>query len=244
MSMVKKTAAIIDMHTHILPGVDDGSRSLEESCRMLEHAAEQGVQAVIATPHYSRRQGTDGLQELAELLQEKIRKTLPHFCVYLGQETYYHDDLTERLRSGQALSLAGSRYVLVEFDPMVSYAKLFQGVRRLLQAGYVPVLAHMERYLCLRQGENLEDLAGSGCLFQMNYESLKGSRFNRETGWCRKQVSQGRIQFLGTDMHRLDHRPPDIDGAWRWLERHVAPEVLEAIAHGNPMRLIQDEKIG
>lgn len=211
---------------------------------MLEKSYEQGVQAVIATPHYSRRQGSDGLQKLAERLQEKIRKTLPHFCVYLGQETYYHEELVEHLKAGRALTLAGSRYVLVEFEPMVPYPKLFQGIRRLLQAGYVPVLAHMERYMCLRQGGNLEDLAGSGCIFQMNYESLAGNVFNREAGWCRKQVHLGRIQLLGSDMHRMDYRPPEIESAWKWLEKHVGQEMLNGMAFGNPMRLIRDEKIG
>lgn len=242
--MIKKTAALIDIHAHILPGVDDGSRSMEESIKLLELVSEQGVQAVIATPHYSRRRGTDGLIELAEELQNKIREKLPDFSVYPGQETYYHEGLVENLRAGKALTMAGSRYVLVEFDPGAAYSKLHQGIRGLLQAGYVPVLAHMERYLCLRQKENLEDLTGSGCLFQMNYESLAGSLLDREIRWCRRQVSLGKIQFLGTDMHRTDYRPPELKAALRWLERHVDQELLKAMCFENPMHMIRDEKIG
>lgn len=241
MRSIRRT--IIDVHAHIIPTVDDGAGSLSEACAMLKQAASQGITAVIATPHYSRRQGADRLPELVKQLQEHIRDSLPGFCVYLGQETYYNEALTEHLKSGKALSLAGSRYVLVEFEPKVSYQTLFRGIRKLLQAGYVPVLAHMERYRCLRQEEMLEDLDGSGCIFQMNYESLEGSHWNREARWCRKQVRLGRIQLLGTDMHRLDYRPPKIDAAWKWLENHIEQELLADMCYENPMRIIRDEKI-
>ncbi len=241
--MENRVKALIDIHTHVLPGVDDGARTIEEACRMIKKASEQGVQAVIATPHYSRRRETDGFAELAGILQERVRKTLPDFSVYLGQETYYHEELVERLKMGRALTLAGSRYVLVEFEPMVPYQTLYRGIRKLTSAGYVPVLAHMERYLCLRQERNLEDLEGSGCIFQMNYGSLEGSWLHREVRWCRKQAVLGRIQLLGTDMHRMDYRPPEITGAFKWLEGHVSQELVDRMTWKNPMHLIRDEKI-
>ncbi len=238
---IKRT--IIDVHAHILPGVDDGSRSMEESFRMLERAAAQGLTAVIATPHYSRRRKPEEYMELAAKLQQHIREKIPDMKIYLGQETYYHEELDESLRSGKALSMNGSRYVLAEFDPGAPYQTLFRGLRKLILAGYVPVLAHMDRYLCLRQEINLDDLAGSGCIFQMNYESLEGKWLQKDVRWCRRQVGQGRIQLLGTDMHRMDYRPPQIDGAWKWLESHVSETMLRAMTYDNPMRLIQDKKI-
>ena len=110
---MKLQTRIIDVHAHVIPEVDDGSREMEESLEMLKMAAEQGVCAVIATPHDSRRRKSVDLQERVWQLQDQIQKKYPDFCVYVGQETYYHSDLKERLKKGEAYTMAGSRYVLV-----------------------------------------------------------------------------------------------------------------------------------
>ena len=93
---------IIDVHAHVIPGVDDGSRVMRESVSLLKRAAEQGIVGVIATPHYSRRHVLTGLKERAARVQEAIRETYPDFFVYPGQETFYHNELTDRLRAGEA----------------------------------------------------------------------------------------------------------------------------------------------
>ncbi len=232
---------IIDVHTHILPGVDDGSPNMEESVRMLQLAAEQGITAVIATPHASRRSGAEKLKPLAAELRERIREVIPGFELYLGQETFYREDLPERLKSGNAISIEESRYVLVEFEPSVPYSRLYQGLRKLTESGYKPVLAHMERYRCLRDA-GCGELLSLGCKLQMNYESLQGHWFQKEVRWCRKQVQDGTIHLLGSDMHRMDFRPPNILPARTWLESHIDEAHLRRMQYENPLHLIQNEK--
>lgn len=239
--MIEIKNQIIDIHTHILPGVDDGSKTMEESCQMLRAAAKQGVTAVIATPHDSRRYGCTELQMLVRQLEQRIQKLYPEFRIYLGQETYYVEELTEALKVGDARTLNGSRYVLVEFQPRVSYQMLSRGIRQLFLSGYTPVLAHMERYLCLRQEKNLCDLLESGCKLQMNYESIQGSWIHTDVRWCRKQVKQGRIHLLGSDMHRMDYRPPELEEAIRWLNGHVEAWLTERMTYHNPLRIINNE---
>lgn len=234
---------VIDIHAHILPGVDDGCRTMEESCRMLELAAEQGVVAVIATPHYSRRQQCEALKDLAEQVRSRIHELYPDLAVYLGQELYYHEELADAIKMGTALTLNDSRYALIEFQPEVSYQMLYRGVRQLLLSGHIPVLAHMERYLCLRNAKNLADLMGSGCKLQMNYESIYGSRFNPDVRWCRQQILRGRIHLLGTDMHRMDYRPPELKKAMRWLTDHVDAETVGRMTYQNPLRIINNEQM-
>lgn len=233
---------IIDVHAHIIPGVDDGARVMRESVRMLKLAAEQGVVGVIATPHYSRRHVLNGLKERAADVQKAIRETYPDFFVYPGQETFYHAELAERLKAGEAYTMANSRYVLVEFDPSVPYRELFQGIRKLVSSGYHPILAHMERYVCLRKA-GTEELRSCGCKLQMNYESLQGSWFSSETRWCRKQVEQGVIQLLGTDMHRINSRPPKITESIKWLENHVSPDYIDRLTRRNALHIIRNENI-
>lgn len=229
---------IIDVHAHVLPGVDDGAREWKESMRMLMLAAAQGITGVVATPHYSRRHELHGLEEKTAELEHRIRRFYPDFHVYLGQELYYHEDLLERMKQGIGRTIAGGSHVLVEFDPSVPYSQLLQGVRRLRLGGYKPVLAHVERYGCLRQ-EGTEELISGGCLLQMNYDSLNGHFYQPEVRWCRRQVEEGRIHLLGSDMHRMDYRPPEITEALKWLKNHISPERLEQILHQNPVQIIE-----
>ena len=242
---------MIDIHAHVLPGVDDGARTIEESCALIEQAVKSGFRAIIATPHYSRRRGAEGCAEALEQLRSAIHEIpqIPDdFELYLGQETYYHEELVDNLKAGKALTMAGSRYVLVEFDTSVSFQTMSRAMRRLLTSGYVPILAHMERYACLREEKNLHSICGSGCLMQMNYESLDGHWFSREVRWCRKQVLEGNIHFLGTDMHRTDYRPPKIEKAMMWLKKSVTKKklssrLLKNMTRSNAEKMLRNEKI-
>ncbi len=224
-------SGIVDVHAHVIPGIDDGARTVEEASLMIRQAYAQGITAVVATPHYSRRhsslEGTERLRRLADEVRQALCQMELDVSLYLGQELFYHESLIEALKEGRALTISDSAYVLVEFEPSVAYEGLYRGIRALFSAGYKPILAHMERYQCLRQEEHLTDFIRSGCLLQMNYESLQGSRFRSGVRWCRRQVLAGRIHMLGTDMHRLDFRPPDITEALDWLERHVEEELIE-----------------
>lgn len=234
---------IIDIHTHILPEIDDGSRNWDESRNMLEQAYQQGIRCILATPHYSRRGLPPGIYDLAERLQEEAQKIAGDYMTGLGQETYYHEGLVDNLKSGKALTLKGSRYVLVEFDPLVSYQTLYQGIRKLCIARYIPVIAHVERYLCMRKKGKLDELIQCGCRLQMNYSSLEGNGiWNREVRWCREQILEGRIHYLGTDMHRMDYRKPAIEKSLRWLEEHVSRNQIDALLRENAETILQQNE--
>lgn len=239
----KQNKNLIDVHAHILPGADDGARTMDEACKLVKQARESGFRTIVVTPHYSRRRGAEGYAELAERLGEEIKRFDPEFQIFLGQETYYHEELVDRLKEGKALTMAGSRYVLVEFDTGASFHTMERAMRQFVTSGYVPVLAHMERYRCLRDEKNLESICGSGCLMQMNYESLEGHWFQSDVRWCRKQVKEGRIHFLGTDMHRTDYRPPEITKSMKWLNDHIDRHSLNDMTYRNARRMIKNEKI-
>lgn len=228
---------IIDVHAHILPGVDDGSRSMGESVRLLKRAAEQGICGVIATPHYSRHKTPELYRSKLEELRTYVQKSIPGFSLWLGQETYYHDELLERLRSGWAIPYENGRHVLIEFSPDVAYSRMFQGLRNISACGYIPVVAHVERYACMRK-HSLEDLKAIGCMIQMNYSSLKGLAIQSDVRWCRTQIRKEQIDLLGTDMHRMSYRPPEIREAIKWLEKNTRPEYLEQLTWTNPGKLI------
>ena len=239
---------VIDIHSHVLPGVDDGARNMAESLQLLKEAYRQGVKTVVATPHYSRRTQDASKQfvqrsicvELAGIAREQID---PEFEVFFGQELFYHEELVERLRQGFGWTMADSSYVLVEFGYGSPYEMIRRGLRSLSDAGYMPILAHIERYPSLRQDSCLSELRHFGICLQMNYESLRGSILNKDVRWCRKMVKEGMIDILATDMHRIDTRPPVIEDTVQWLLNHLSTEKLRLMCYENPQKIIRNRSI-
>lgn len=229
---------IIDTHAHILPGVDDGAGDWEEARWMLACAYRQGIHTIIATPHYSHRQDVGRLRQLAGQLDMEAKRIAPDFQIFLGQEILYFDSLVERLQEGHALTMAGSRYVLVEFMPDISFGKLYRAVRRLLVAGYHPILAHVERYSAMRDEEQMQELAKAGCYLQMNYQSIQGRLPDRSVRWCRRQIRERRIHLLATDMHRRNHRTPEISKSIRWLEDNVDESRISYMVEKNARQIL------
>lgn len=229
---------IIDIHAHLLPGIDDGASDWEEAVWMLNCAYSQGIRAIIATPHYSHRQDPARIRQKVQKLAGEAGKIAPDFQVFPGQEILYFDSIVERLQEGHALTLADSRHVLVEFMPQTPYKKIYQGVRKIMLAGYHPVVAHVERYDALRDDGQMEELAETGCMMQMNYRSLQGGMFDRNARWCRRQVLEGRIRLLGTDAHHRDFRTPEIAGSLRWLKLHAGGQ-LTAMTRDHALHILR-----
>ena len=220
-------SGLIDVHAHILPGVDDGAKSMRETSEMLEMAWEQGIREIIATPHYvcgGNRCSAEEVREIVRQVQEEARAIDPEFYIYSGNEVLYFGSMTEDLREGRILTLGDSRYVLVEFYDNVSYREIFQAVRQITMAGYGMVIAHVERYSCLREKGRLDELARAGAFLQMNYGSLEEGVLSADGRWCRRQAAEGRIHLLGTDMHNMGRRAPRAAAAASWLVRKVGEE--------------------
>lgn len=213
---------MIDIHTHILPGIDDGAPDIEETKRLLEMSWKQGVTTIIATPHYSHHTDLAKLQECLRMTQKAAKKIAPQFEIYLGQEILYFEGITDCLDQGKALTLANSRYVLVEFRPDDNFVRLSRAVRELVSMGYFPVVAHIERYVCLRKKGKTEELIDYGAYLQMNASSVLGGVFNWDARWCRKEIAEGRIHFIASDMHNSSSRSPRMADAWKKLGKNKA----------------------
>lgn len=239
--MMSRAEGIIDIHAHILPGIDDGAADWDEARWMLRCAYGQGIRTIIATPHYSHRQDVRKIRRLTEKLKVEAQMVAPDFMIYLGQEILYFDSMAESLREGHALTMAGSRYVLVEFMPAVPYRKLYQAVRKTMMSGYCPVIAHVERYAALRGDGQMEELAATGCRMQMNYQSLEGGLLDHNARWCRRQVLDGRIHLLGTDMHHKGYRTPELSKGMKWLDKHVSEEQITYLTRGGALDILGQE---
>ncbi len=234
---------LADIHCHILPGIDDGSRTLRESRRMLRFAYAQGFRTFVATPHYRRSHENADVEALTQELLTEARTHWSDIDIYPGHEGYWHEELPERIRNGQARHLAGSSYLLCEFNPPTDYREIARGLRAISEAGCTPVLAHLERYPALREGKRLQELRNNGIVLQMNYDSLAGAGLlDANQRWCRKQLKEGLVDLLGTDMHRMDFRPPDTEAAQAWLRKNLSGEHMDILTRRNALHIIRNEE--
>ncbi len=236
-----------DIHSHIIYGVDDGSRSVEDSTLMLKQAYDEGVRVMYATPHFgSGKERYDSV-----LLRERYEEVAAiagntgdeGISLILGNEVTYSGHILEDLHSGRALTMGGSRYVLVEFDYETSFKHIFNGMQELVRAGYRPILAHIERYYCLiKNYKDIVSLRELGVSLQLNAASVI-PKLSNEASFCRKLIREGYIQFLGSDAHRPDWRPPVMKKAVEVLGRKTPERYLDRILYSNPKKLSENEFI-
>ncbi|MEM6290739.1 MAG: CpsB/CapC family capsule biosynthesis tyrosine phosphatase [Myxococcota bacterium] len=200
-----------DCHSHVIPGVDDGSRTMDESLQMLRMLGEQGATHVIATPHiYPGRfdNETDPLRRAFDGLQEQAdgHGDLP--TLELGAEHYLDDALLPRVEANDLLAFGAERYVLFE-TPTGSQTpeQLLDVCFALVDRGYTPLMAHVERYRYLRNeagAELLEDLRAAGAKFQVNRTpAARGkARSNPRSAFISTLQARGWVDEVGSDMHR------------------------------------------
>ena len=211
----------------------------------LREASRQGITSVIATPHYypGRYEPDAGevLHAWRQVKRQLQAEGIP-ITLYPGQECFYYSGLLEQLEEGEVLTLARSLYVLVEFDPECPYLQILQGLTELQQGGYCPVLAHFERYKCLRDPERLYELRRRGILLQMNFDTLllRDSIFHRNP-W-RHLAAEGVADFFGSDCHGMHFRPYRVAEACSWMEEHIPPKVLQHTMQSNIQKILKSEQ--
>ena len=237
---------IADVHSHILPELDDGAPAGKTSVEMLRAASAQGIRRVIATPHYSFQfpnADPRRIKGLCRGLNRKAGKEKIPCRVYPGQEIMYSERALELLDKGELLTLAGSRYILIEFDPSAPYSFIYMAIRNCATQGYLPVIAHVERYRSVHGPGKAQELISQGAYLQMNYQRITGGWNDDTARWCRTMLKQKQIHFLGTDMHNMTDRKPDIARPLKWIGRHLEAEYAERILWKNAMKILADEKI-
>ncbi|MDF2512410.1 MAG: Capsular polysaccharide biosynthesis protein [Herbinix sp.] len=237
----------IDIHTHILPGVDDGSGSMEETIMMLQAAQVQQIETIVATPHYipgGSNLSVDALRERLEQVQAEAYKINSNMKLFLGNEIYYSDSIIEDLKAGKVLTIANSRYILVEFSPKDPEQHIYQAMSRLVRAGYIPILAHVERYRCFYKKEYLiHDLIEAGCYIQMNSRSLVGNLLDSETAYHRSLIKLGLVHLIASDCHDEKVRIPYMKKAAQIMTRKYDENLVNKILFSNPLKILGDKYI-
>lgn len=238
---------IFDIHCHILPGVDDGSTNEEMTRAMLKLAWEDGITAMLATPHYHPGHFTESPQRLREAFARACELAAgihPELQLYLGSELYYRHELPETLAAGQALTLAGSRYVLVEFSPARSYHDIASALLKLRSYGYRPVLAHAERYAdLLKHTEYVEELYDKGIYIQVNASSVMGGNGFGVKRFVKRLLKEELVHFIGSDAHDIRRRKPELRSCAAYIEQKCGRDYAQKLCREHALCILNNEAI-
>lgn len=235
---------MVDIHCHILPGLDDGAADPEEALLMARMARGGGTRRIIATPHYGERE--DGLTPAdirweAQRLQRHLRENGVELEVLPGMEVLCGPGLPEMLEKGDYLTLAGSRYLLTEFyfDESPDYMNAM--LSRVAGRDLVPIVAHPERYDAVQEDPVLvERWIELGYGIQVNAGSLLGrlGRSARSAGnWL---IHNGLVHIVASDGHDLDMRVPSLRAAREYLEDRIGEDCAWEVLYENPRRVAQN----
>ena len=233
---------IVDIHCHILPALDDGSRDMQETIGMLRTAADTGITDMIATPHFKAGRHNASretiLARLSEVQEEAERQGI-RIRLYAGNEVLYYSGLEEALDTGRICTMNQSRYVLIEFLPAEPFRTIRNAMDQVLGIGYCPILAHAERYECiLKNWKEAGELHSMGVEIQVNAASVAG-----QAGWpagrlTRRLLDQELVDYIGTDAHGDRSRTPDLRKCCQKLAARYEITYIEKILCGNAMKLL------
>lgn len=237
---------LIDIHTHILPGVDDGARDMQEAVDLCRLAWNNGTRTIILTPHYRGvyKPSPTILQAAYAQFCQTVQKELPKMSFRLGCEIRYLTDMAQKVDSGTLLSMADSRYMLLEFASTAFRSQILSGVIECLSAGKVPIIAHAERYNAFRQDSVLADeVLELGAYIQLNADSVMGRHGFGIKRFCHKLLKAEKVQFIASDAHDLQKRPPVLLPCYKRICKKYGEAYAKDIFWKNPRAIMENIKI-
>lgn len=237
---------MIDIHSHIIPNVDDGARSVEETFNILKEAQEAGFTDVILTSHFLLNYYETNAQELIfwkEKLQEVLKKQGTKINLHSGMEIYITNQMEELLENKKILTLANSRYMLIEL-PLATNVKYFDYVVYYLEAkGIKPIIAHPERYKCVQKDPDIvEEYIEKGCLIQCNYGSIVNLYGREAEKTIKTLLKKNQVHFLGSDVHRENGIYLIILDAIKKIRKIIGENKINEITTINPKKILQNEE--
>ena len=227
---------MIDIHAHVIPNVDDGSKSLEASIKLIEQEIEFGVTDLVCTPHYRRHMFETSAEDVNlsffNLVQE-VNKLNLNINLYLGQEIYCRtiegfEKTLNYLDENKVLTFQNCKYILLEF----SYTRdidISEIVYMAIKRGYKPIIAHVERYQYIDSSEKIEELIEAGAKIQVNASSIIGKDGGKRKKFVNKLISAGLIDFVGSDIHesRKNYFKSAYDSVCKKHSKDIAKKIFE-----------------
>ncbi|HEP1819530.1 TPA: capsular polysaccharide biosynthesis protein Cps4B [Streptococcus suis] len=241
---------MIDIHSHIIFGVDDGPKSIEESLELIGIARKQGVRIIVATSH--RRKGMFETPEKVIManfikLKEAVNEIYPELKLCFGGELYYSKSLMEKLEKRKVPTINNSRYILLEFSMNTPWKDIQKAVNEVNLLGLTPLIAHIERYDALAfNAERVEELIEKGCFTQVNSSHvLKPSLIGDRSKEFKKRVEffleNDLVHCVASDMHNTTSRPPYMNAAYKIVKEEYGEDRAKALFKKNPLMILKNQ---
>jgi protein-tyrosine phosphatase len=236
---------VIDLHSHVLPGVDDGAPDLEASLAMARMAAEDGIQVMACTPHFMPglydNESADVLARIEDL-NARVADAGIGLTLVSGADAHIRPDFLTCLRDGRILTLNNSRYVLFEPPHNILPQRLDDMLFNIVVAGYVPILTHPERMKWIEQSyAMMVELVRAGVWMQITAGSLSGRFGKRPRYWAERMLNEGLVHILATDAHNLSSRPPLLAEAREAAAAALGAEEADNLVLLRPVHILDDE---
>ncbi|HJG97253.1 MAG TPA: hypothetical protein K8V90_09150 [Romboutsia timonensis] len=238
---------MIDIHCHVVPNIDDGAKDLEDALEMARIAYNEGIRKIVNTSHYhpsfEYKKGNELLEDIKEF-NNILKSNNINIEIYIGNELYYSEDMIDIIEQKEFYTLNNSKYLLIEFPPIRFPKNLVDIIYEIKIRGYIPILAHVERYKEVQENVNLiYDCINEGALIQVNSSSIIG-----KNGKEAKRVSQilldnNMVHFIATDAHSSQRRRPMIKETYDYVCSKYGDKTAEILFIENPSKVILNEDI-
>lgn len=242
-----QTRGFVDLHTHILPGADDGAQNMADALRMVRMAWNNGTRAIMLTPHYRgayKRNTPRWHQENFDIFRQMAADEFPGMELYLGSEAHYEVELPDSVMAGEVMTLNDSRYLLLEFSSISLKSRIIAGVSEIAGCGLVPVVAHADRYDAFRSDENLTDeVLEMGALIQLNADSVMGKHGAQVHAFCHRLLKEEKAHFIASDAHDVEARPPVLRECFLSVHKKYGQEYAAQLFSTNARAVIENRRI-
>lgn len=238
---------MIDLHSHILPNIDDGSRSVEETFNLIREGEKAGFEAIVSTSHYLEgHYETDAPEReiWIKVLYDKLKPQNINMKLYLGSEIYISENIIKLLEEEKASTINDTSYVLFEMPLNIEPLNLYNIIYKMQQNKIVPILAHPERYSFVQKDpELIYDLIQKGVLMQANFGSIIGQYNKKAEIMVRKFLKNDMIHFLGSDVHREKTVYTKMPEILKKLNEVISQEKIEELTTTNPKLVLNNKRI-
>ncbi len=235
---------MIDIHHHLLPGIDDGSRDIAISVAMVQMAVDEGITHIVATPHANHAYSYDRARNQA--LLDEVRAALPAATaerITLGLGCDFHlnfENVEDAQKNRDRYTINGTEYLLIELPDFNIPTRIEEVLYNLRVAGLTPILTHPERNQTLqRTPERLQEWIASGLLVQVTAGSVTGTFGSKAKDMAWSLLRSGSVHFLATDAHDTLRRPPKMLEAWQQVEKRMGKAVADQVCVNNPLSVFE-----
>ncbi len=238
---------IIDIHNHMLFGVDDGAETIEDSIALIKDAINKGVSHIIFTPHYKLKDKSINLDmkkisQNFNILKHTVEDENLNVKLYLGNEIYFRSNFYELLESGEFNSLAGSKYILIEFSVIDTPKNIPEMCYESRIKGYIPVIAHVERYDNLYRNKILlNEILNEGAHLQVNASTIINMESKESYKFAIYLLKNELISFVASDVHNLDARGLHLDIAYKRVKKLCGDSYADKIFNINQQKILSNE---